>query len=343
MSKLNIARDHTEEKVKNTDQTNNTRSPLGRAWKTISRNLGYCCDAEAEVARVHTIYMPHAIVNAPHSLTVVEMRVLGGVLVEARGHIKTVRHEYSLAGGEAEIVRFRKRVKNKTAIERKPSDKYDRRTMAYMIQEGIKAHGSDGYHHANDRFKLGDALTFTVRRTTLLSAAGMGHQNRDYHLLKAVLVRFQEPIVQGLPPLLTAVEIEANGKLRLTVPAEWLPQSGYSKIPWPLPEQGKVEMGLYLFLYGWCHDQTTDGIALDSLCRRIGITETRRWDMERQLRRALAGVNEQMRGLDNWFNVRKGGYVAAYPGRFAIVNDKIKNGRVRFRAIWSEAMEDQIP
>src|SRR4029077_8628289 len=100
------------------------------------------------------------------------------------------RHSFSLQGGREEIDRYRERVRAKTALSETTS--FDRRERAYRIKEGFKVTGQDGYQDKRERFKLGDSLSFTVNRSTLLSAAGMGGRlSRDFRLLKSALERLR--------------------------------------------------------------------------------------------------------------------------------------------------------
>jgi hypothetical protein len=260
-------------------------------------------------------------------LSVFEVKALHAVLLTARiDGIAGARNEAGKQGKYLAKERIRKDLK-RTKTHRR------RRLKQEEVSEIIKEAGSEGYRKASEAFQLGNGpLSFTVKRSKLLAAAGMaGRLSRNFRLLKSALERLQRPIVDELPPLIAALETLPNGNLRVTVPKKWLPEghgAGYAKIPWPLPERGPIVMSFFLFLFGCCGGPNKDGISLAKLCQRIGITETRSYQIKLVLNRALADVNEHLSELEG-----TGWYGGKFPEKFTM--EEISGGRVRFVPEWT--------
>jgi hypothetical protein len=334
MSEGNIRYRRKEEKTQPKNQSDHQpKKGRGGAWKTIAKNIFFVFGDNKEPIRL--TYVPRAFVNSPHSpvrargeqggngLTVFEVKALNAVLLTARiNGIAKARREAGWRGGGV-------------AIDRYKPNKRRRKHNHAEVTEGFAAVGSDAYQEAYKAFKLDGLLIFTISRSRLLDAATMmGRRSRNFRLLKSALERLQNPVVDGLPPLITALEMLPNGDLRLTIPREWLLNGDYAKIPWPLPERGPIVMMLFLFLFGCCcRDGKAHDISLAKLCRRIGIAETRSWDAKQQLEQALAGVNEHLHELEG-----TGWYQGKFPERFTL---KRIGERVSFVPKWAHKDDDE--
>jgi hypothetical protein len=136
------------------------------------------------------------------------------------------------------------------------------------------------------------------------------------------------------PPLLKAMQIEANGHLRLTINEAWLPKKGHRLVPWPPPRTsgGHIVLALYVFLHGTNDEGHYTDIALEGLYRLIGITDPKAAHAKRRLLYALDCINQ-------YLTERRG---ALYQAQLAeSFTAKFEGERVSFTAINRAAQEWQ--
>jgi hypothetical protein len=270
--------------------------------------------------KVHRTYMPHELTIREHplmrargkepsaGLSVFEMEVVDWILRTGKECAEHVKHE---AGLQAGCTARDQHLKSGGGGYAKQNDSNNGQRAKMEVLRVIKS----GYWNNNEYYKQGDHLPLIVTRAEPLGAIGLKEsshrRSQDLHRLYAALERVTKPMprVDTLPPLLAVVEALPDGKLHLTVSTKWLrdPKRGYSKIYGPLPHSGPRVMDLYIFLLACCLSDSKEAkyIPLTNLCRRIGITETRRSHIERELEQVLICVNKHLKWLHTLRNKYK--------------------------------------
>jgi hypothetical protein len=242
------------------------------------------------------IFLPNALLEHPpirhrdqepdSGFSVYEFAIAAACAFLARQNLASVRHVHSLRKGNEAIRRQRQNAANWHHISNSPTD-------------FIKETGSFAYADASRAFDTAPSektLRLDVTKTKLLRIASVSRKGDNWGRLEDALRRLTEP-AGSFAPSLRGWERLPNGKLRLNVHPNWVPQGQYTRVLWPLPTSGPTILALYLFLSfiaGFERRRSTN-ISTEALYRRVGIPLSRPAHAERSLNRALVLVNAHYR------------------------------------------------
>lgn len=146
-----------------------------------------------------------------------------------------------------------------------------------------------------------------LTRTGLLRLAGISTGTKELGRIDAALDKLCSPVGDLGPPLLSW---NGDKKLTFALSPNWLPASGFSRLPRP-PLSGPVTLSLWLLVWG-LNPKAKDfrNTPLKKLCATIGITS--RDGYERSLGRVFALINKHLGTLDREALAAEGIYLPTH-------------------------------